>query len=168
MTKNFKEADDEFQKLMKRYNNKLVTTNGQILPDSDEVKCEENKSLSGYNKKIEEKAKEGEEIIKEIANGVEEIAKEIAKEIIISIELDDEKTKKEDNITSPSHYVTDKGFEVFDVQEAFIQELKGMAASYWCNVVKYILRFQRKNGVEDLKKARYYLDKLIKEESDNE
>lgn len=46
MTKNFKEADDEFQKLMKRYNNKLVTTNGKILPDSDEVKCEENKSLS--------------------------------------------------------------------------------------------------------------------------
>lgn len=167
MTNNFKEADDEFQKLMKGYNNKLVTTNGQILPDSDEVKCEENKGLSGYNKKIEEKAKEGEEIIKEIANGVEEIAKEIAKEIIISIELDDEKTKKEDNITSPKHYVTDKGFEVFEVQEAFIHELKGMAASYWCNVVKYILRFQRKNCVEDLKKARYYLDKLIEEEEND-
>ena len=164
MTNNFKEADDEFQKimadgnnkLMKKYNNKLVTTNGQILPDSDEVKCEGNKGLSGYNKKIEEITKEGEEIIKEIA-------KEIAKEIITSIELDDEKTKKQDNITSPKHYVTDKGFEVFDVQEAFIHELKGMSASYWCNIVKYILRFQMKNGVEDLKKAKYYLDKLINE-----
>lgn len=72
--------------------------------------------------------------------------------------------KGKDNITSPSHYVTDKDFEVFDVQEAFIHELKGMPASYWCNVVKYILRFQRKNGVEDLKKARYYLDKLIENE----
>lgn len=76
--------------------------------------------------------------------------------------------KGKDNVVSPNHYVTDKGFEVFDVQEAFIHELKGMAASYWCNVVKYILRFQKKNGVEDLKKARYYLDKLIEEESDNE
>lgn len=75
--------------------------------------------------------------------------------------------KGKDNITSPTHYVTDKGFEVFDVQEAFIHELKGMAASYWCNVVKYILRFQRKNGVEDLKKARYYLDKLIEEEEND-
>lgn len=75
---------------------------------------------------------------------------------------------KNDNIISPNHYVSDNGIEVFDVQEAFIHELKGMAASYWCNVVKYILRFQRKNGVEDLKKARYYLDKLIEEESDNE
>ena len=73
-----------------------------------------------------------------------------------------------DNIVSPNHYTSDNGIEVFDVQEAFIQELKGMAASYWCNVVKYILRFQRKNGVEDLKKARYYLDKLISEESDND
>ena len=76
--------------------------------------------------------------------------------------------KCKDNITSPNHYVTDKGFEVFDIQEAFIHELKGMSASYWCNIVKYILRFQRKNGVEDLKKARYYLDKLIEEESNNE
>lgn len=68
-----------------------------------------------------------------------------------------------DNVISPNHYTSDKGFEVFDVQEAFIHELKGMSASYWCNIVKYILRFQRKNGVEDLKKAKYYLDKLIEE-----
>ena len=55
---------------------------------------------------------------------------------------------------------------MFDVQEAFIHELKGMSASYWCNIVKYILRFQKKNGVEDLKKAKYYLEKLIEEESE--
>ncbi|WAX17984.1 hypothetical protein SG586P1_00029 [Streptococcus phage SG586P1] len=72
--------------------------------------------------------------------------------------------KGKDNVVSPNHYISDKGFEVFDVQEAFIHELKGMSASYWCNVVKYILRFQRKNGVEDLKKAKYYLEKLIEEE----
>ena len=70
------------------------------------------------------------------------------------------------NIISPNHYASDKGFEVFDVQEAFIHELKGMAANYWCNIVKYILRFQKKNGVEDLKKAKYYLEKLIEEESE--
>ena len=74
---------------------------------------------------------------------------------------------KNDNIISPNHYVSDNGIEVFDVQEAFIHELKGMSASYWCNIVKYILRFQRKNGVEDLKKARYYLEKLIEEEEND-
>lgn len=82
--------------------------------------------------------------------------------------LECEETESKDNIVSPNHYISDNGIEVFDVQEAFIHELKGMSASYWCNIVKYILRFQRKNGVEDLKKAKYYLDKLIEEESNNE
>ena len=36
----------------------------------------------------------------------------------------------------------------------------------WCegNVVKYVTRHKLKNGLEDLKKARHYLDKLIEEE----
>ena len=72
-------------------------------------------------------------------------------------------TENNNNIIRPNHYTSEKGFEVFDVQEAFIHELKGMSASYWCNIVKYILRFQKKNGVEDLKKAKYYLEKLIEE-----
>ena len=29
------------------------------------------------------------------------------------------------------------------------------------NIIKYVCRYQRKNGLEDLKKARHYLDKLI-------
>ena len=33
----------------------------------------------------------------------------------------------------------------------------------WCasNVIKYVARHRQKNGLEDLKKARHYLDKLI-------
>ena len=119
MTKNFKEADEKFQELMKSVNDRLVEINSGTTSDNRELKCKGNKGLSWDNG---------------------------------------------DNIISPNHYASDKGFEVFDVQEAFIHELKGMAASYWCNIVKYILRFQRKNGVEDLKKAKYYLEKLIEEE----
>jgi hypothetical protein len=29
------------------------------------------------------------------------------------------------------------------------------------NVIKYVSRYKHKNGVEDLKKARYYLNKAI-------
>ena len=29
------------------------------------------------------------------------------------------------------------------------------------NVIKYVTRFRKKNGIEDLKKARWYLNKLI-------
>ena len=32
------------------------------------------------------------------------------------------------------------------------------------NVIKYVTRYQNKNGSEDLKKARWYLDRLIKRE----
>lgn len=151
MTKNFKDASEEFQEVMKKLNNKLVTTEGQILPDSDaEKKYRGSKGVSEYNKEKERIAKEVERLTKEIDDDVAPGLIEI---------------ENEDNIISPNHYASDKGFEVFDVQEAFIHELKGMAASYWCNIVKYILRFQRKNGVEDLKKAKYYLEKLIEEES---
>ena len=142
MTKSFKEAADEFRKLMREYNNKLVTTDGKILPDVDAEK----------HKELERK----------------EELKELAKKIITTDILEPKDTENNDNIIRPNHYASDKGFEVFDVQESFIHELKGMSASYWCNIVKYILRFQRKNGVEDLKKAKYYLEKLIEEEADNE
>ena len=29
------------------------------------------------------------------------------------------------------------------------------------NVIKYVTRYKKKNGVEDLRKARWYLDRLI-------
>ena len=29
------------------------------------------------------------------------------------------------------------------------------------NIIKYLCRYKRKNGIEDLKKARHYLDLLI-------
>ena len=33
------------------------------------------------------------------------------------------------------------------------------------NIIKYISRHRQKGGVQDLKKARHYLDKLIEEET---
>ena len=35
------------------------------------------------------------------------------------------------------------------------------------NVIKYVVRFRDKNGIEDLKKARHYLDKLIETETNH-
>lgn len=58
-------------------------------------------------------------------------------------------------------YYNQKGMEAFDVMDAFVGNLKGLDSFYWCNVVKYILRWQNKNGVQDLKKAKEYLQKLI-------
>jgi len=63
-----------------------------------------------------------------------------------------------DNINHPSHYIQGS-MEVIDAIEGL--EL-GFHAG---NVVKYVARFKHKGGVEDLRKARWYLDRLIERES---
>lgn len=63
---------------------------------------------------------------------------------------------------NPAHYISD-GLECIDAIKAsmssaeFVGYLRG-------NVIKYIWRFRDKGGVEDLKKARWYIKRLIKEE----
>ncbi|MGT2716580.1 DUF3310 domain-containing protein [Streptococcus respiraculi] len=71
--------------------------------------------------------------------------------------------KQFDNITKPQHYHGKYGLEAMSVVDNFIGDLAGKAAYCWGNVIKYLLRFQMKNGIEDLKKARQHLDWLIKE-----
>lgn len=74
-----------------------------------------------------------------------------------------------DMINHPDHYKSPCGLEVIDVIWAFTTDLKGMEAVCTANVIKYILRWKHKNGLEDLKKARWYLDYLIKaKENDDE
>jgi len=65
---------------------------------------------------------------------------------------------------NPSHY---KQFptEVIDIIEAAIADApNNKAAGLHWQVLKYALRCWFKNGIEDLKKARWYLDRLIQEE----
>lgn len=66
-----------------------------------------------------------------------------------------------DNINKPKHYQGRFGLEAMDVVRNFIWDLVGVKAYYWGNVIKYLLRWQHKNGLEDLKKARKNLDWLI-------
>lgn len=66
-----------------------------------------------------------------------------------------------DNVNHPQHYISNAGIEVIDVIEAFTEDLSGVEATDTGNCIKYILRWKNKNGVEDLKKCRWYLDHLI-------
>ena len=74
----------------------------------------------------------------------------------MSDELRDDST---DVVNHPSHY-TQGRFETIDViADALTPEmLEGFCIG---NVLKYVLRYRHKNGVEDLRKARWYLDKAI-------
>ena len=73
---------------------------------------------------------------------------------------------KDDKINKPSHYclLPDKGVEVIDVIEAAIgvNFIPNTTASHYANTLKYLLRCGRKGEfLEDLKKARFYLDRII-------
>lgn len=64
-------------------------------------------------------------------------------------------------VSHPSHYQSDSGLEVINVIEAFTSDLKGIEATDTGNVIKYICRWKHKNGLQDLKKAMWYLQHLI-------
>lgn len=66
---------------------------------------------------------------------------------------------KGDMVNHPSHYETGK-FECIEVMEEALgtDAVKGFCL---CNAFKYIYRCRNKNGLEDIKKADWYLKKLI-------
>lgn len=66
-----------------------------------------------------------------------------------------------DTVNHPAHYKSDTGLEAITVIRAFTEELKGMEAVDTANILKYMCRWKKKNGLEDLKKARWYLNNLI-------
>lgn len=64
-----------------------------------------------------------------------------------------------DNINHPTHYTSTK----IETIEIIRDKLSAEAFEGFCigNVLKYVTRYKLKNGFEDLKKARWYLDKII-------
>ena len=64
-----------------------------------------------------------------------------------------------DNINHPSHYET-AGIECIEAME-LTQGREAVKSFCLCNAYKYLWRHKNKNGLEDLKKARWYLDRFI-------
>ena len=83
---------------------------------------------------------------------------------LFEVVTEDEMTKPNindilDNVEHPSHYCRG-GIECIDAIEASLgkDEFAGFLRG---NIIKYIWRYKDKNGLEDLKKAQWYLNKLI-------
>lgn len=74
-----------------------------------------------------------------------------------------ESRRKDENVEHPSRY-NKCGIEVWDVEKAF-------ATTKWSpfvehlrlGAVEYLLRAPDKNGVEDIRKAMFLLDRIVKE-----
>ena len=70
-----------------------------------------------------------------------------------------------DMVNHPSHY-TKGNIECIDAIESATTGKSGIEAVCVANIIKYLYRYEEKNGLEDVKKAQWYLNKLISELED--
>ena len=68
----------------------------------------------------------------------------------------------QDVVNHPSHY-TKGNIECIDAIDSATTGKSGIEAVCVANVIKYLWRYEEKNGLEDVKKAQWYLNKLISE-----
>ena len=67
-----------------------------------------------------------------------------------------------DNVQHPAHY-TQGGIECIEALKAATVDKTGIEAVCVANAIKYLWRFEKKNGLEDVKKAQFYINRLIQE-----
>ena len=65
-----------------------------------------------------------------------------------------------DVVNHPSHYTEGK-VECIDALESATIGLSGIEAVCTGNAIKYLWRWKRKNGKQDLQKAVWYINKLM-------
>lgn len=85
-------------------------------------------------------------------------ADQLAQEFIDEVECQ----QAADMVNKPPHY-NQAGIECIDAIAAATSGKTGIEAVCVANVIKYLWRYELKNGVEDVTKARWYLDRLIRE-----
>lgn len=73
---------------------------------------------------------------------------------------------KNDMVNHPKHY-TGRKFECIEVIEEITKDCNEFEAYLVGTILKYLWRFKNKNGLEDLKKAQWYLNKLIEKSEGN-
>lgn len=112
--------------------------------------------------------------IKAVDNRFEEYSKCSTKRKEVDCQGDDKyKLEEYDNVNKPKHYMLfpEHNIEVRDLMKLLADQLdyegySAMLISDYIQAMQYLLRWHNKNGIEDVRKAKWYLDKII-EELDN-
>lgn len=78
------------------------------------------------------------------------------------VELNIEPENKPDMVSHPKHY-TQGSIECIDALKAATVGKRGIEAVCVANVIKYLWRYEEKNGIEDVRKAKFYIERLLKE-----
>ena len=80
--------------------------------------------------------------------------------------LKNEEVKMDENapdmVNHPKHY-TQGSIECIDALKAATVGKRGIEAVCVANVIKYLWRYEEKDGIEDVRKAKWYIERLLKE-----
>ena len=103
-----------------------------------------------------------------LESGKVEASERLKNKILKIIESESQETvetsETDDNVKSPKHYMLESlGIEVKDIIFEVTKDMKGKEAVCVGNILKYVMRARKKNGIEDYKKAYEYLGYLLKE-----
>ena len=98
-----------------------------------------------------------------MARSLSNMNKNLYKEM--SDALESERDDDDDMVNSPAHY-NFAGVECIDAIRAATGE-EGFSYYLQGNIMKYLWRYKYKNGVEDLRKAQWYLSVLIEDQDDS-
>lgn len=86
----------------------------------------------------------------------------------------DNQQNQHDPVNKPNHYMLfpEKDIEVRDLMEVLADQLdeecySGMLVSDYIQMMQYLLRWHRKNGIEDLEKSQWYLSRIIEQVKGN-
>jgi len=72
-----------------------------------------------------------------------------------------------DKVNHPDHY-NKKSIECIHIIETMVEGLNGVEAVCIGNAVKYLYRWKDKGGKEDLRKAIWYIQRLLNDEGEDE
>ena len=72
-----------------------------------------------------------------------------------------------EKVNSPNHY-TSKSLEAIKVIAVMVENLDPFEAYCMGNIIKYLYRYEEKNGIEDLEKAKKHIDLMIEERGSND
>lgn len=72
--------------------------------------------------------------------------------------------QKQDMVNHPAHYLTANGIECWEAMYAMLGKESYVDHSV-ASAMKYLWRWRKKNGLEDLRKAEWWIKKAIEIES---
>jgi hypothetical protein len=82
--------------------------------------------------------------------------------LVVKNVVKENKMNKEQMIQAikPTYYKVGN-IETLDYIKELIKDMSSNEAVYVFNIIKYISRYNKKNGIEDVKKCQFYLNELI-------